>query len=236
MSPKQLEQLAPDLWVVDGRANERMPAFLRKYDFSTRMTVIRLADDALFLHSPVRLSDELRAELDAIGRVRVVVAPNRLHHLFAGDYQAAYLDARLYGALGLQLKRRDLRFAALLGDEPRPEWKGQVEQHLFKGAPWLNEVVFFPPASRTLLLTDLAFNVPAGSTWGVPWVSKLLGVEGRFGPTRLGRLAIRDRVAAARSLRRILDWDFDRVTVTHGEVVARGGRAKLDDAFAFLRE
>ncbi len=30
MSPKQLKQLAPGPWVVDGRANERMPAFLRE--------------------------------------------------------------------------------------------------------------------------------------------------------------------------------------------------------------
>jgi hypothetical protein len=31
------------------------------------------------------------------------------------------------------------------------EWR----QHLFRGAPPLNEVVFFHPATRTLILTDL---------------------------------------------------------------------------------
>jgi len=234
MSPTALKQLASDLWTAEGQADLEIPGFLRKYDFSTRMTVIRLADGSLFLHSPVRLTDGLRSELDALGPVRVVVAPNKAHHLFVGEYQAAYLDARIYGALGLQLKRKDLRFFALLGDEPRPEWKGQIEQRLFKGTPWLNEVVFFHPASRTLLLTDLAFNIPAGKVWGVPIVFKLMGAEGRFGPHRFVRRAMRDRKAAARSLRKILEWDFDRIILTHGDVVESGGRAKMKEGFSFL--
>jgi hypothetical protein len=236
MARARLQQLDDDLWVGSGEVADRMPGPLKKYDFPTRMTVIRLADSGLFLHSPVRLDSELRTELDALGPVRVIVAPNRFHHLFAGEYKSTYLDARLYGALGLQSKRKDLRFFAMLGDEPRAEWKGQVEQLLFKGAPLLNEVVFFHRASRTLLLTDLAFNMPPGTAWGVPFIYRLTAPPGGFGPTRLTRWAIRDRKAAYRSLRRILEWDFDRVIVGHGEIVETGGRARLENGFAFLFE
>jgi hypothetical protein len=48
--------------------------------------------------------------------------------------------------------RPDLHFNDELGDEPQSEWRGQIEQHLFRGAPPLNEVVFFHPATRTLIL------------------------------------------------------------------------------------
>ncbi|MCH7600214.1 MAG: DUF4336 domain-containing protein, partial [Myxococcales bacterium] len=37
-----------------------------------------------------------------------------------------------------------------------------------------------------------------------------------------------------RVIDRILEWDFDRVTVTHGQVLESGGRAKLEQAFAWL--
>ena len=154
------------------------------------MTVIRLPDGGLFLHSPVRLDDRLRSELDALGTVRAVVAPNKAHHLYVGDYRVPYPKARFYGALGLQTKRRDLAFFGMLGDEPMPEWRGAIEQRFFRGAPWLNEVVFFHPASRTLVLTDLAFNVPTGKVWGIPFVFKLMGAEGVFGPHRFIRWSI----------------------------------------------
>jgi hypothetical protein len=43
--------------------------------------------------------------------------------------------------------------------EPDPDWRGKIEQHLFRGAPVLNEVVFFHRATGTLIFTDLVFNV-----------------------------------------------------------------------------
>jgi hypothetical protein len=229
-----LKQVDAELWTAEGQADAGVPGFLRKYDFATRMTVIRLADGGLFLHSPVRLDDRLRSELDALGTVRAVVAPNKAHHLYVGEYRVPYPKARFYGALGLQTKRRDLAFFGMLGDEAMPEWRGAIEQRLFRGLPWLNEVVFFHPASRTLLLTDLAFNVPVGRVWGVPLIFRLMGAEGVFGPHRLVRWAIRDKQAALQSLKAILEWDFDRITVTHGDIVESGGHARLKAAFAFI--
>lgn len=234
MAASALKQRGADLWTAEGQADVGVPTFLRKYDFSTRMTVIRLPDEGLFLHSPVRLDDRLRAELDALGSVRAVVAPNRFHHLFVGDYRVPYPKARFYGALGLQTKRKDLAFFGMLGDEPMPEWRGTIEQRLFRGAPWLNETVFFHPASRTLLLTDLAFNVPAGKVWGVPLLFRLMGASGVFGPHRFVRWAIRDRKAALKSLKRILEWDFDRIILTHGNIVETDGRARLRKGFSFI--
>jgi hypothetical protein len=57
---------------------------------------------------------------------------------------------------------------------------------------------------------------------------------GRFGPSRLLRFAIRDKAACRRSIDRILEWDFERVVVTHGEVLESGGREALRSAYAWL--
>jgi hypothetical protein len=223
-----LVALAPDVWI----ATRSLPLVVG--DVGTRMTVIRLADGGLFLHSPVRLDADTRAALDALGPVRAVVAPSKVHHFFVGDYLAAYPAARGWAAPGLAEKRADLAFHGMLSDEAPALWRGQIEQHLFRGAPGINEVVFFHPPTRTLLLTDLAFNVvdpAAGKTRVFYW---LIGAAGRFGPHRLVRFIIRDRRAARGSVERILQWDFDRVVVTHGAVLESGGKARFAEAFAFL--
>ena len=229
MSDGALRALAPGLWVADRPLGNPLA------EIGTRMTVIRLRDGGLFLHSPAKLDAPTRAALDALGPVRCVVCPNRAHHLFAADYVAAYPDAQLYGAPNLAPKRRDLKFAEELSNVAPAAWRADLEQHVFAGAPFLSEVVFFHPATRTLLLTDLAFNVLEGKTEGARFFCWLSGAEGRFGPHRLIRwFMIRDHAAARASLARILAWDFDRVTVTHGDVLESGGREALRKGFAFL--
>ncbi len=222
-----LTALARDLWV----ATRPLPLIVG--DIGTRMTVIRLVDGGLFLHSPVKLDGATKAALDALGPVRAVVAPSLVHHFYVGDYGAAYPQATLYAAPGLEKKRADVRFGAVLDDEPPPPWAGQIDQHVFRGTPMMNEVVFFHAPTRTLLLTDLAFNVVRPMTGRARFFLRLVNARG-FGPHRIIRFGVRDRVAARASLERILQWDFDRITVTHGDVLESGGHEALRTAFAWL--
>lgn len=223
-----LRQLAPDLWIA-----ERRQSFYG-LEVGTRMTVMRLADGSLLLHSPVQLSPRLRRELDALGRVRWVVAPNRVHHLYAGEVAVAYPGAQLWVAPGLERKRPDLVYVAVLGDEAPAPWKGEVDQVFFRGRPYENEVVFCHRASRTLILCDLAFNFGPRSAAPTRLLMWLLRSYGHFGPSKLDPLLIRDRRAARESLERILAWDFDRVIVAHGEVLESGGREQLRRGYAWL--
>jgi hypothetical protein len=222
-----LTALAPDLWV----ATRPLPLIVG--DIGTRMTVIRLRDGSLFLHSPVPLDDDTRAALDGLGPVRAVVAPSLVHHFFVGEYGAAYPQATLYAAPGLERKRADVPFGAVLDDEPPAQWAGQLEQHVFRGAPIMNEVVFFHAPTRTLLLTDLAFNVTRPMPGRACFFLRLVGARG-FGPHRIIRFGVRDRDAARASLERILQWDFDRIVVTHGDVLESGGHAAMQAAFEWL--
>jgi hypothetical protein len=223
-----LERVADGVWV----ATRSLPLVVG--DVGTRMTVVRLASGELMLHSPVRIDPATRDAVDRVGRVRWIVGPSKVHHLFLGDWTAAHPDAELCGAPGLPEKRRDLRFAHVMDGAWQAPWGGELLHHPFAGAPFMNEVVFFHPASRTLLLTDLAFNVERGAPNRARVFHWLVGAVGRFGPHRIIRFGIRDRAAARRSLATILAWDFDRVIVTHGSVLESGGRAALERGFAFL--
>lgn len=225
---RELRQLADDLWVAD------RPQTFYGLPVGTRMTVIRLAGGRLLLHSPVALDPELRRELDAIGRVAYAVAPNRVHHLYAGRVAQIYPEARLWIAPGLERKRPDLRFEAVLGDEAPEEWRAEVGQVFFRGRPYENEVVFLHRPTRTLILCDLAFNFGPGTATPTRWLMKLLRSYGRLGPSTLDPWLIRDRRAARESLERILAWDFDRIIVAHGDVLERGGHAILSAGYAWL--
>jgi hypothetical protein len=198
------------------------------------MTVVRLSGERLLLHSPVTLDTELRAQLDSLGRVCFAVAPNRVHHLYAGEVAKVYPGARLWIAPGLERKRPDLVFEAVLTDEAPEEWRGEVEQVFFRGRPYENEVAFFHRASRTLVLCDLAFNFGPSAAAPTRLLMKLLRSYGRLGPSKLDPLLIRDRQVARESLERILGWDFDRVVVAHGDVLERGGREILRDGYSWL--
>ncbi|MDP3938080.1 MAG: DUF4336 domain-containing protein, partial [Deltaproteobacteria bacterium] len=147
-----MRALTDGLWVAD-RTLKILGTHL-----PIRMTVIRLSDGGLWLHSPVRLDAQTRKSLDALGPVRHVVAPNKVHHLFARAYFEAYPDARVFACPGLAEKRKDLPFHGTLSDEAPKAWAGEIDQHLLGGIPYLQEVDFFHAASRTLLLTDLVFH------------------------------------------------------------------------------
>ena len=223
-----LRQLAPDLWVAERRQR------FYGLEVGTRMTVMRLTDGSLLLHSPVALNPALRRELDALGPVRFAVAPNRVHHLHAGEVAAAYPGAQLWVGPGLERKRPDLVYVSVLDDDAPAPWKGQVDQVFFRGRPYENEVVFCHRASRTLILCDLAFNFGPRSALPTRVLMWLLRSYGEFGPSKLDPLLIRDRAAARQSLERILGWDFDRVIIAHGDVLESGGHEALRTGYSWL--
>lgn len=221
-------QLDESLWVFD------RPLGVFGLQIGTRMTAVRLPDGGLFLHSPVELDEATQEELDALGPVRHVVAPSKVHHFFVDGYREAYGEALIWAAPGLPEKRSDLTFDGVLGDEPNTAWADSLDQHVFAGAPYLNEVVFLHRESRSLLLTDLAMNHGKGATLLTSLWLRAMGIHDRFGVSRMLRMVVRDRAAARESLERILEWDFERIVVTHGVVLQRQGKRLLREAYDWL--
>ena len=111
-----------------------------------------------------------------------------------------------------------------------------LDQALFGGAPALQETVFLHRATGTLILTDLCFHIPADRPFGTRLFARLAGVYERLSPSRAFRAMLRDRAAARASIERILAWEFDRILLTHGRIVERGGRDAFRQAFAWLLE
>jgi hypothetical protein len=199
-----------------------------------RMTVVRLADGRLLIHSPIRPTDELRAEVEKLGTVALLLSPNKYHHLFIKPWMEAYPGAQAWAAPGLPKKRKDVTFTGVVEDGAGP-WAPDVEHVVWRGAPILNEVVLLHRPSRTLICCDLVHNLlpeHAGSTKFFFW---MLGGYPGVRTSLLDRLANRDRAAARASLDRVLAWGFDRMIMAHGSPVATGAHDALAGAYRWLR-
>ncbi|MBR1225517.1 MULTISPECIES: DUF4336 domain-containing protein [unclassified Bradyrhizobium] len=226
-----LKQFAHDIWTVDGTE-----IVIVGFHYPTRMAVIKLSGGGLFIWSPIQLTDGLRAEVDALGPVRHIVAPNSLHHLFLPAWKQAYPGAKVYAPPGLRKKREDIVFDADLGDAPSPEWDQEIDQVLMQGNVITTEVVFFHASSRTVLFTDLIQQLPASSFSG--WRAVVAKLDLMVGPEpsvpRKFRLAFTNRRAARLSLERIFAWPAEKVLMAHGPPVETDARVFLRRAFGWL--
>ena len=226
--------VAPDLWLIDGPA-------IRFYGlpFSTRATVVRLENGDLWVHSPTRLTEALRAEIAALGPVRHLVAPNWLHYAYIGEWQAAFPGATSWAAPGVAERAAshgmEIEFDHDLTDAAPAAWFGQIDQMIVAGSRLHREVVFFHRASRTLILTDLIENFePSKLPWWMRPLVRLAGIAHPRGHMPPDMRASFDKPQLAASVRKMLDWNPERVILAHGHWYRENGAAELRRAFARL--
>jgi hypothetical protein len=82
------------------------------------MALVPLSNGSAWVWSPIAQTEELASEVQAIGLVRNIVSPNKIHHLFLKEWADRWPEASLYASPGLAKRRLDPRFDAELGDEP----------------------------------------------------------------------------------------------------------------------
>ena len=227
----QLESLATHLW----HATHAFKA--NGLPLTTRMTVVRLPGEQLLVHSPIPMppGSALLEQLQALGTVAFIVAPNKMHHLFLAPCTQTFPNARVYGPKGLAQKRPDL--AARLHDLPSgdvPEWLPDLEHLAFEGIPAGNESVWFHRPSATLIVTDLLQWMAGDLPWSTRAYATLTGVRRQLAVPLTVRALVRDRRAAARSAERVLRWPFERVVMAHNQVVDTEAYAQVARAFAML--
>jgi hypothetical protein len=223
-----LTPFADNVWIAD------MPLRFAGISVGARMTVVKLSDGRLLLHSPISPSDELRAEVEKLGRPSLLLAPNKYHHLYVKHWMDAYPDAQAWAAPGLAKKRQDVTFTGQVEDAAGP-WAPDLEHLCWRGAPMVNEVPLYHRASRTLICCDLVHNLGADRPGMTKLIFSLLGGYGAVKTNFLDKMATRDRPAARASLERVLAWDFDRLIMAHGTPVQTGAHAAIENAFSWLR-
>lgn len=202
--------------------------------FNARMTVIRLRNGELLVHSPCAFDDSLTAEVAALGRVAAIIAPGNFHSLHVRSCQQAFPDAVTYVCPGVEKRAKALSFDVVLGDEAPALWADDLSQVALQGTRVMREVAFFHRASRTLILVDLVENfTPAtpGTNGFLRIMFRALGMWNRPSPAPEYRFAWGDKARVRACMERILAWDFERVILSHGDLITHDARPAVAHAW-----
>jgi uncharacterized protein DUF4336 len=215
--------VAPNIGIVDGPFEYLTVAGIRlPLPFTTRMTVVRLSDGDLFLHSPVRFDRRLADEIEKLGRVRHLISPNQFHYAHIGEWADAFPDAIAWASPRVRQRARarrlNIRFARDLDTTPPEEWREDLDQTLFPGG-YFKEFIFFHRETRSLVLADTIINIEL-DRMNEPWrtATRLTGMAYPGGRTFFGmRLPLLlQRRAAGAVAAKIRDWQPERVLLCHG--------------------
>jgi hypothetical protein len=201
------------------------------------MTVVRFSDGDVLLHSPCRLSSDLRGAIAKLGPVTDVIAPNWFHDLYLAEYHATYPDATFWGPAFLKRQRKTIIDCVLDGDV-RPKWFAEMPYVTVPGLLTFDECLFYHEPTRTLIVADLLMN--ASVVEDAPLFTKfgyrLFGLNGSlkvfplliwFGQAR--------RAAIRKAVRQVFEWNPERLIVGHGTPIGAGAAEQLQAAFSWLK-
>ena len=214
------------LFVVEGR--------WKRSPFERKMTVFLLASGEVAVHSAIAMDEAGMAALEAIGRPSWILVPNAHHYSDAGWYTDRYPSARVLvpAAARVKLFEKVRRIDGAVDDDWPEAHRGELAVVPLEGTR-NGEVAFVHAPSRTLVLTDAVFNYRGND---LPFFARafmrLNRAYGGFGPSRIfTSFVIGNRDAFHASVEALLEHDFDRVIMSHGSVLATGGKDAIRDAF-----
>jgi hypothetical protein len=231
-----LKPVASDVWIVDSG-----PLTALGLQVPVRMTVIRLVSGEIWLHSPTRFADSLKDEIERLGPIRHLVAPNIAHWMFLKDWKDRCASAETWAAPGLRQRAPVIKSGVTLdhdlGNFPPPAWAHDFDQRVIAGGLGVNEVVFLHRPTRTLILTDLVQNLEPKKLG--PVARPLARLAGATAPDGMApahyRFAInRRREQAKTAARQLLEWAPQRVIFAHGSWFESDGADRLRHSLRWL--
>jgi hypothetical protein len=232
-----LKPVCENVWIVDGPVIRFGMAGL-KMPFPTRMTIIRLGDNRLFIHSPTELTDGLKGEIGRIGTPGWIIGPNRLHYWWVADWHEAFPQAEIYLAPKTERQARHpftFPYKGFDADAIYP-WRDDIETRLVEGT-FMAEAVFFHRPSRTLVLTDFIENFEPDKIGSLPMklLARLGGVVAPHGSMPVDMRFTYPKSVLKLAVKAMLDWNPERVILAHGHWHRHHGAAELRRAFRWLR-
>ncbi len=215
-----LQSLAPNLWLLS------YPLKTLGVDLHRNVTIIRLASGQLIIHSTAPFSAEDVAAITALGEPAWLLDTLLRHDTFAEEGREAFPNANYLAPEGFS---DDLPFSTANLLPPPGEWEDEIAVASVDGAPDFSEIVILHRGSRTLIVADLVVNFPGEHSFWEKLFFRFATVGGKFTPgiTFPFKKAIENKAEYTASIRKILDWDFDRVIVGHGDPLESGGKEKL---------
>lgn len=231
----QLKMVDQNLWIADDKLTLEkgflpfsVPKVLGRC--SIRMTVIRTNSGKIFIHSPISLSKGLEREIADLGEVEYIIGPNVMHNTFLSDWRKCYPNAEIFVAPKASKRNFSLKLFPIL-DDGNPICPETFDQQLVAGHRNY-ETIFLHKQTRTLIATDMAYGINRrADILEKIWLYSA-GVRMPMGVTSYCRNKIFDNAAFKASFQKVLAWEFDRVIMSHGEVLEKNAKRIFADLWS----
>jgi len=156
-----MKKIGENIWVHDDSMS------LAGTQLRLRMTIVKLANGGLWIHSPTALSPELMQETEGLGSVSFIVGASNGHNIWLREWQDAFPDAVLYVSGGIPKKLKLTNYQVL--DESHENiWEVDLAREYMLGVPFFNESVFLHKKTKSLIITDLIQNYSDERPSGLP--------------------------------------------------------------------
>ena len=146
---------------------------------------------------------------------------------------ARYPNARVVGPKSAQVRNRQLRLAMGTDDPAYLRSTPELTSIQLRGVPFLEETVFFHPASGSLIAADLLISACARDHWTWRLAARIWG---RYGRTRTPpdvRMHTRANMAAAESIAQMRTLPIQRILLAHADPVTDRPVQQLVEAWDF---
>jgi hypothetical protein len=219
MSHPRLQPIDDGLWCINSHFR------VWGCSGSVRMTIVR-TPAGLVLYSPVRLDREAIREIESLGRVTAIIAPNLFHHLFLRACAAAFPDARVLVPDGLAAKIGLIAPAEVMTERTVIGAGDDIGLRVCRGHT-LRETILIHRPTRTLITADLIYNIASEQTFAERAVFRAIGCYGAPGVAFYHAFAITDRAAIRQLVDDVARWRVRRIIMCHGGIIERDDAAAV---------
>ena len=226
-----------------------------------RGTIVKLQSGSLAIFSPVALTPDVKSKVRSMGTLKYIVAPDIEHHIFISPWAKEYPQAEIIGMEGLPEKRegdeatKGVKFAHVFSPKNKldmkisPEFDAEFDYE-YVHSHTNKELVFLHKPSRTMIEADMLFNLPATEQFSKTGVDPNSGLLTKlFGSIMNTRGTMvwqkrflwyaaggKDRPGFTDSVKRMRQWDYERIIPCHGDVIETGGKKIFEQATAWFVE
>jgi hypothetical protein len=218
------KKLDANLWILEGELPHHMP-------LPRTMTVFRLRNGDLWIHSAIAIDDLRQRQLEKFGRPAYLVVPSTMHRMDAPVYKETYPAIKVVCP---EASKEKVEQKVHVDNSCETEFQGtEIKVHVMPGAKPIELAYELPLASggKAMIFNDLLVNVSQPQGFLGTFLS-LIGRVGAFRTPPSNKMILLD------DRKKFHAWldeqskrtDLKMITVAHGDPVTEKVPQRLREA------
>lgn len=179
-------------------------------------TIIVRGEKNIYIISPKDLNKEECKFLVDSNKNLIFISPNNVHNIHLKTMKDKFPNAEFYGP-----KRSAKQSGVNLEKTSNLKAHNELIPIFIDGCKTLSETCFYHEQSKTLIATDLLFNMHHKMNFASRMAFIMAGAYHKLNMSRLIRVSRNDKKAFRNSLEKLLESPFENMILNHGESITR---------------